>query len=80
MCPVIALCIYNNVISFNVTNSKEWNMMLELVSKHGPGFKPPFNYEVREKYLNFHLNKINDGLDEHKIVWKKLGFTIISDE
>lgn len=42
--------------------------MFELVAEHGPGFKPPSSYEVRGKYLNHHYNKINDDLDEHKVV------------
>ncbi|XP_058775073.1 uncharacterized protein LOC131649323 [Vicia villosa] len=78
-CKAIALCIYNNAIPFNISNNEEWKTMFELVAKHGPGFKPPSNYEVRGKYLNFHMNRINDELDEHRAVWKKLGCTIMTD-
>jgi len=34
-------------------SSKEWRVqrMLELVAKHGVGFKPPSYHEIREKFL-----------------------------
>lgn len=53
--------------------------MFELAAKHGSGFKPPSNYKVRKKYLDFHLNRTNDELDELVVVWKKLDCTIITD-
>lgn len=52
--------------------------MFELATNHGPEFKSLSNYEVRGKYLDFHLNRINDELYEHMVVWKNLGCTIMT--
>lgn len=54
--------------------------MFELAAKHDPEFKPPSNYEVRRKYLNFHLKRINDDLVEPMDVQKKLGCNMMTDK
>ncbi|KAF1883279.1 hypothetical protein Lal_00030385, partial [Lupinus albus] len=68
---VIARCFYNNAISFNVARSDEYFEMFELVMKHGSGFKPPSDHEIRVKYLKEEV--------KNKAEWKKVGYTIITD-
>jgi len=41
--------------------------MLELVAKHGPGFKPPSYHEIRVKYLKQQVEKTSSVLEEHKL-------------
>ena len=48
-CQAIARFFYNNVIPFNVAKSEEFIVMLDLVSRHGLGFKPPSYHEIRVK-------------------------------
>ncbi|PNX74392.1 HAT family dimerization domain containing protein [Trifolium pratense] len=40
-CLEIASFFYNNAIAFNVAKSDELQRMLEMVARHGLGFKPP---------------------------------------
>lgn len=47
-------------------------MIFKLVAKHMLGFIPPSNYDVRGKYLDFHLKRANEDLDEHMVVLNKL--------
>jgi len=78
-CQEIALFFYNNAIPFNVAKSEEFIRMLELVAKHGPGFKPPSYHEIRVKYLKQQVEKTSSVLEEHKLYWKKNGCTIMTD-
>jgi len=50
-CQAIARFFYNNAIPFNVAKSEEFIAMLDLVSRHGLGFKPSSYHEIRVKYL-----------------------------
>ncbi|XP_019453408.1 PREDICTED: uncharacterized protein LOC109354992 [Lupinus angustifolius] len=75
----IARCFYNNVISFNVARSDEYFEMFELVAKHGPGFKHPSYHEIRVKYLKEEVKLTNARLEEHKVEWKKVGCTLMTD-
>lgn len=45
--------------------------MLELVSSHGNGFKPPSYHEIKVKYLNQQVDIINDNLENIDIVGRK---------
>jgi hypothetical protein len=51
-CLEIASFFYNNVIAFNVAKSDEFQRMLEMVARHGLGFKSPSYHELKTKYLN----------------------------
>jgi hypothetical protein len=51
-CLEIASFFYNNVIAFYVAKSDEFQRMLEMVARHGLGFKPPSYHELKTKYLN----------------------------
>jgi len=51
---------------------------LKYVDKHGQGFKPPSTHGIRVKYLNYYVGKINEDLEEHRVV-KKLQCTIMTD-
>jgi len=47
----IARFFYTSAIPFNCVKNPEFLKALELIAKHGPGFKPPSCYDIREKYL-----------------------------
>ncbi|KAI5444905.1 hypothetical protein KIW84_013255 [Lathyrus oleraceus] len=53
--------------------------MLEMVSRHGLGFKPPSYHEIRTKYLKQKMEETTKDIEEHKLIWKKTGCTIMSD-
>jgi len=74
-----ALFFFNNAIPFNVANNEEFRRMLELVAKHGVGFKPLSYHEISVKYLKQQVEKANLILEEHKLFWKKNGCTIMID-
>ncbi|KAF7832438.1 Glutathione S-transferase 1 [Senna tora] len=44
----------------------KFTKMLELVGKFEQGLKPPSYHEIREKYLNMEVNKIEEMLKEYK--------------
>jgi hypothetical protein len=50
-CRQIARFFYTSAIPFNCVKNPEFLKALELVAKHGPGFKPPSYHDIREKYL-----------------------------
>ncbi|KAG6759688.1 hypothetical protein POTOM_036173 [Populus tomentosa] len=52
---------------------------LELVAKHGPGFKPPSYHDIREKYLKQEVDHTINLLKEYSLEWKKTGCSIMSD-
>lgn len=78
-CQAIARFFYNNAISFNVARSEEFNIMCDMISRHGNGFKPPSYYDIRVKLLNQEVKSTNDALEEHRREWKKTGCTIMTD-
>ncbi|CAK8536885.1 unnamed protein product [Lathyrus sativus] len=49
--------------------------MLEMVSRHGLGFKPPSYHEIRTKYLKHKMEETKKFIEEHKLT----GCTIMSD-
>ena len=49
----------------------EFVKALELVVKHGPGFKLPSYHDIREKYLKQEVDYIINLLEEYKLEWKK---------
>ncbi|KAK2431194.1 hypothetical protein QL285_029453 [Trifolium repens] len=57
----------------------EFQKMLEMVARHGLGFKPPSYHEIRTKYLKQKMEETTKVLEEHKLIWKKTGCTIMSD-
>jgi len=66
-CQQISLFFYNNAIPFNVARSEEFTKMVEMISKHGPGIKPPSYHEIRVKYLKQQIEKTNQILEEHRL-------------
>lgn len=78
-CRNIARFFYNNAIPFNVARSEEFTLMLDSVSRHGLGFKPPSYHEIRVKYLKEEVKATNDALEAHRAEWKKTGCTIMTD-
>ncbi|XP_058741039.1 uncharacterized protein LOC131613382 [Vicia villosa] len=61
------------------TGLKSFKKMFEYAIKHGIGFKPPTYHEIRVKYLDYYYGQINNDLEEHRAVWRKLGYTIMTD-
>jgi hypothetical protein len=78
-CLEIASFFYNNAIAFNVAKSDEFRRMFEMVARHGLGFKPPSYHELRTKYLKQKMEETTKLIEEHKLVRKKTGCTIMSD-
>jgi len=78
-CQAMARFFYNNAIPFNVAKSEEFIAMLELVSRHGLGFKPPSYHEIRVKYLKEDVQNTSLALQAHRDEWKKTGCTIMTD-
>ena len=70
---------YNNVIPFNVANNEEFKRMVELIGRHGPGLKPPSYHEIIVKYFKQEVGKTKQIIEEHKLVWKKTGCTIMTN-
>ncbi|MCI13334.1 hypothetical protein A2U01_0034451, partial [Trifolium medium] len=78
-CLEIVSFFYNNAIAFHVAKSDEFQRMLEMVARHGRGFKPPSYHEIRTKYLKQKMEETTKAIEEQKLVWKKTGCTIMSD-
>ncbi|KAK2361799.1 hypothetical protein QL285_086915 [Trifolium repens] len=78
-CFEIASFFYNNAKAFNVAKSDEFQRMLEMVARHGLGFKPLSYHELITKYLKQKMEETTKLIEEHKLVWKKTGCTIMSD-
>jgi len=62
-----------------VAKSEEFIAMLDLVSRHGLGFKPPSYHEIRVKYLKEEVQNTSLALQAHREEWKKTGCTIMTD-
>ncbi|KAG6536033.1 hypothetical protein ZIOFF_001071 [Zingiber officinale] len=60
-CQGIASFFYNNAIPFHVAKSDEFKKMLDLVARHGIGFKPPSYHEIRVKYLKQQVDCTKEG-------------------
>ena len=78
-CRQIARFFYTSAIPFNCVKNPEFIKALEMVAKHGPGFKPPSYYDIREKYLKQEVDQTMNLLEEYKLEWKKTGCSIMSD-
>lgn len=78
-CQQIARFFYTSAIPFNCARNPEFVKALELVAKHGPGFKPPSYHDIREKYLKQEVDNTMHLLDDYKLEWKKTGCSIMSD-
>ena len=50
-CQALARFFYNNTIPFSMWKNEEFNVMFDLVSRHGLGFKLLSYHEIRVKYL-----------------------------
>jgi len=71
---------YTSAIPFNCVKNPEFLTALELITKYGPGFKPPSYHDIREKYLKQEVDQTMKLLEEYKLEWKKkIGCSIMSD-
>ena len=66
-CRQIARFFYTSAIPFNCLKNPEFLKALELVAKHGPGFKPPSYHDIREKYLKQEVDQTMKLLEEYKL-------------
>jgi len=79
-CLQIARFFYTSAISFNCVKNLEFIKALEMVTKHGPSFKPPSYHDIREKYLKQEVDQTMKLLEEYKLEReKKTGCSIMSD-
>ncbi|GAU30544.1 hypothetical protein TSUD_65540 [Trifolium subterraneum] len=62
-CLKIASFFYDNAIDFNVAKSDEFQRMLEMVARHGLGFKPPY-HEIRTKYLKQKMEETTKAIED----------------
>jgi len=67
----IARFFYTSAIPFNCVKNPDFIKALEMVAKHGPGFKPPSYHDIREKYLKQEVDQTMKLLEEYKLEWKK---------
>ncbi|CAN1125324.1 hypothetical protein LINPERPRIM_LOCUS31624 [Linum perenne] len=58
--------------SFNAAREPEYYTMFELAARHGPGFKPPSYYEIRETLLKEELEEVEAKLSIFRNEWIKL--------
>ncbi|CAN1791567.1 hypothetical protein LINPERHAP1_LOCUS19374 [Linum perenne] len=65
--------------SFNAAREPEYYTMFELAARHGPGFKPPSYYEIRETLLKEELEEVEAKLSIFRNEWIKVGCNIMSD-
>jgi hypothetical protein len=70
-CRQIARFFYTSAIPFNCVKNYEFVKALELLAKHGSGFKPPYYHDIREKYLKQEVDHMMNLLEEYKLEWKK---------
>ncbi|KAI5433296.1 hypothetical protein KIW84_020540 [Lathyrus oleraceus] len=70
-CLEIASFFYNNDMAFNVAKSVEFQKTLEMVSRHGLGFKSPSYHEIRTKYLKHKMEEKKKVIEKHKLIWEK---------
>jgi len=80
VCQAIARFFYNNAIPFNEAKREEFIAMLDLVLRHGLGFKPLSYREIRVKYLKEEVQNTSLSLQAHRDKWKKMGCTIMIDD
>jgi len=66
VCQTIARFFYNNVIPFNVAKSEEFITMLDLVPRHGLGFKPSSYHDIIVKYLKEEVRTTSLALQAHR--------------
>jgi hypothetical protein len=59
-CRQIARFFYTSAIPFNCVKNPEFLKALELVAKHGSGFKPPSYHNIIEKYFEARSESNNE--------------------
>ena len=62
-----------------MAKSEEFIAMLDLVSRHGLGFKPPSYHEIKVKYLKEEVQNTFLALQAYRDEWKKIGCTTMID-
>ncbi|KAI5386302.1 hypothetical protein KIW84_072732 [Lathyrus oleraceus] len=74
----ISRFFYHNAISPKLVESKEFIVMCDMISRLCVRFKPPSTDEIKEKYVRKVDKRIDKALEEHNVVWKTRGCTIMS--
>ncbi|QHO56215.1 uncharacterized protein DS421_3g71820 [Arachis hypogaea] len=79
VCLDISAFFYNNGIPFNISRSEEYSRMFEKAIRYGQGFKPPSYHELRVPLLKKHVELVQQSLEKHRVYWKQVGCTIMTD-
>jgi hypothetical protein len=75
----VADFLYENGISFNVINSRSWEIMLESIGQYGHGYRSPSYHDVRGPLLERAVNRTTELRKKHEESWKEFGCTLMSD-
>ena len=66
-CRQIARFFYTSAIPFNCVKNLEFVKAIELVAKHGPGFKHLSYHDIKEKYSKQKIDHAINLLKEYKL-------------
>ena len=75
----LARFFYAEDIPHGKVESSFFHDMLKAVGQVGPSFKPPFPYQLQNKYLNTEIKVVERDLSHMKEYCKTYGCTIVSD-
>ncbi|XP_059654936.1 uncharacterized protein LOC132301724 [Cornus florida] len=79
VCQRFARWMYDAGISFNALNYDSFAPVVEAISQHGPGMKPPSYHEVRVPLLKKELEHTDNLMRDHREEWARYRCTIMAD-
>ncbi|KAL8529987.1 hypothetical protein ACS0TY_007166 [Phlomoides rotata] len=75
----IANWMYDAAIPFNAVNYPSFQVMCDMLSRAGPGFKPPTYHEVRVTCLSKVVTEVEQEIQTCRDEWKKVGCSLMVD-
>jgi hypothetical protein len=75
----VANFFYENGISLNAINSRNWEIMLESIGQYGPGYMDPSYHDMRYPLLDRVVQRLHEMRKKHEESWKEYGCSIMSD-
>ncbi|XP_060196903.1 uncharacterized protein LOC132626153 isoform X2 [Lycium barbarum] len=75
-----AVWVYDAGLPFNCVNHKSFDKYIETIGQYGPGMKPPTYHEIRVTHLKKEVEKIDEIIEEHKLIWTEFGCSIMMDK
>ncbi|KAK3147263.1 hypothetical protein QOZ80_3BG0280240 [Eleusine coracana subsp. coracana] len=75
----IARWLYVRGVPFNAINCEEFDQLLEVAGRFGPGAKKPYQHELREKLLYEEVEDTKQMLKIQEKEWAKNGCSIMTD-